>query len=350
MARSTVRGWRSTRSLSLALPAMIVGTLAACPGPREAGREAVAPSPPVVVYSGRNESLIGPLLERFEAASGIEVRARYGETTEMAATLLEEGSNSPADVFISQDAAALGAVAAAGLLEPLPPATLARVPERFGAPDGSWVGLSGRARAIVYNTGLVDEAELPRSLDAVGNPRYRGRFGIAPANGSLQAHLAVYRALAGPPALGELLAAIADNEPATYPKNGAIVQAVIAGEIEWGLVNHYYLLRALAEDPGAPAANFFMTEGPASGFVNLAGAGWLSATPGGLALIDFLLGDEAQRYFAAETFEYPLVAGVDAAPGLVPLAELATPDVDFAQVSAALEPTLVAISASGLMR
>ncbi len=332
----------------LALLAVMCAPLAAC-GRHEAGGGAAARKS-VVVYSGRNESLIGPLLERFEAATGLEVEARYGETAEIAATLLEEGANSPADVFISQDAAALGAVAAAGLLEPLPAATLARVPDRFRAPDGSWVGLSGRARSVVYNSERIDEGDLPRTLAEVGDPRYRSRFGLAPANGSLQAHLAVYRVVAGPEALDGLLAAIAANEPVTYPKNSAIVQAVIAGEVEWGLVNHYYLLRALAEDPQAPAANFFMSEGDASGFVNLAGAGRVSAAPGGLELIAVLHGDEAQRYFADETFEYPRVAGVEAAPGLVPLSRLATPDVDFARLSEALEPTLEAINASGLMR
>ncbi len=334
-------------STPVAALALLVG-LIGCQGPA-AERATVTPEP-IIVYSGRNESLIGPLLERFEAASGVEVRARYGETAEMAATLLEEGDNSPADVFISQDAAALGAVAAAGSLQPLPAEILARVPERFRAADGRWVGLSGRARSIVYNTTLIAETDLPSSLEQVTDPRYRGRFGIAPANGSLQAHLAVYGVVAGADALDRMLAGIVANEPSTYPKNGAIVQAVIAGEVEWGLVNHYYLLRALAEEPDAPARNFFQGEGPASGFVNLAGAGAVSNAAGATELIAFLLDDESQRYFAEETYEYPLVAGVEAAAGLQPLAELRSPSVDFAEVSEALEATLVAINSSGLMR
>lgn len=325
----------------------LVAVLAGCQGP-EVGE--VPAAEPIVVYSGRNESLIGPLLERFTEASGIEVRARYGETAEMAATLLEEAENSPADLFISQDAAALGAVSAAGSLRTLPAAVLERVPERFRSPTGSWVGLSGRARSVVYNTELISEDDLPKSLEQVTDPRYRGRFGIAPANGSLQAHLTVYGVVAGEEALTELLAGIVANEPGTYPKNSAIVQAVIAGEVEWGLVNHYYLLRALAEDPDAPARNYFQSEGPASGFVNVAGAGAVSDSPGAVELISFLLSDEAQRYFAEETFEYPLVPGIEAAPGLMPLSELASPSVDFGQVSDALESTLTAISSSGLMR
>lgn len=313
------------------------------------GQPSGMPAETVTVYSGRNESLIGPILERFEAGTEIEVEVRYGETAEMAATLLEEGGSTPADLFISQDAAALGAVAAAGLFRPLPTATLERVPARFRSPAGDWVGLSGRARSVVYNTELIGVEELPRSLEEVADPRYRGRFGIAPTNGSLQAHLAVFRVIHGPEALERLLAGIVANEPRSYPKNSAIVEAVLGGEVEWGLVNHYYLLRALAEQPEAPGANFFMDGGEASGFVNLAGAGLLSESPPAQRLLDYLLGAEAQRYFAEQTFEYPLAAGVEAGPRLVPLSELETPDVDFARVSANLEETLEAINASGLV-
>lgn len=317
---------------------------------RDEASQPMEVSSSVVVYSGRNESLIGPLLEKFEEQSGVEVEVRYGETAEMAATLLEEGTNSPADLFISQDAAALGAVAAAGLLGPLPASILERVPARFRSSDGNWVGLSGRVRSVVYNPTLVSEDDLPRSLEAVADPKYLGRFGIAPANGSLQAHLAVYQVVNGPQALETLLAGIAANKPGTYPKNSAIVQAVIAGEVEWGLVNHYYLLRALAEEPDAPGRNFFMSEGEASGFVNVAGAGRLSSSPRALELLEFLLSDDSQAYFAEETYEYPLVPGVPAAASLVPIEELATPEVDFGQVSDALEATLSAINASGLMQ
>jgi iron(III) transport system substrate-binding protein len=330
----------------------LLATIAVACGPPasqpETGVEEAASS--VVVYSGRNEALIGPLLERFEAAEGIEVEARYGGTAELAATLLEEGANTPADVYISQDAAALGALAGAGLLKPVEPAQLERVPARFRSPKGLWVGLSGRARAVVYNTGLVAPDDLPQSLDEVAETRFEGRFGIAPANASFQAHLAVHRALAGAEASDELMGRIAANGPRDYPKNSAIVAAVIAGEIDWGLTNHYYLWRAKKEQPEAPAANHFMPGGDASAFVNLAGAGVLSGNPAAARLIAFLLSDEAQRYFAEETYEFPLVAGVPAAADLPPLDSLATPEIDFSAVSAVLEETLTAINQSGLLQ
>jgi iron(III) transport system substrate-binding protein len=323
------------------------------PAPEEAaagraGETGIAGS--VTIYSGRNESLVRPLLERFLADTNVEVQVRYGETAELAATLLEEGDATPADVFISQDAAALGALADRGLFLPLPEDVLARVPRNMADPEGLWVGLSGRARTVVYNSERVQPEDLPKDLEEVADPRFRGRWGVAPLNGSFQAHMTVYRALNGPEALDELLASMAANEPQRYPKNSAIVEAVIAGEVDWGLVNHYYLWRALSEAPDAPAANFYMPAGDASGFVNLAGAGVLSDNPAALELVRYLLADDAQRYFAQETFEYPLVEGIEPAVELLPLRELGTPEIDFREVSAQLEATLEAINQSGLVR
>jgi len=305
---------------------------------------------PVLIYSGRSEALVGGLLEIFEEETGVEVQVRYGSTTEMAATLLEEGAHTPADVFLSQDAAALGAVSRAGLFRELNDEILSRVPERFRSPSGEWVGVSGRARTIVYNTERVSLGELPRSLQEVGDSRFRGRFGVAPTNGSFQAHMAVFRALHGAEALDALLAAMARNEPGRYPKNSAIVEAVIAGEVDWGLVNHYYLWRARKETPAAVAENYFFPVGEASGFVNTAGAGVLSERAEAHRLVAFLVSETAQSYFARETFEYPLAGGVDPAVELPPLTEVASASVDFGEVSAVFEETLAAIAASGLVQ
>jgi len=303
----------------------------------------------VVVYSGRNESLAGPLFARLGEELGIEIKVRYGGTAELAATLMEEGPATPANLFLSQDAAALGALAGAGLVVELPPEALARVAPEYRSRDGVWVGLSGRARCVVYNTERMRPEDLPAGLEQIVEPRFRGRFGIAPTNGSFQAHLAVYRTVAGRAALESLLAGLVANRPGFYPKNSAIVEAVIAGEIDFGLVNHYYLLRALAESPAAPAANYFMPSGAVSSFVNLSGVGVLRPTPATLALVEALLGDTSQRYFAEETFEYPLIAGLAPAAGLPPLGDLRARQLPFDEVAANLEETLELIAASGLL-
>jgi iron(III) transport system substrate-binding protein len=304
----------------------------------------------VVVYSGRNESLIGPLLDRFTEKTGIRVRVRYGGTAELAATLMEEGDRTPAGLFVSQDAAALGALSDLGMLRPVPSQTLARLPARFRSPNGDWVGLSGRARVVVFNSELISEEDLPRSLTDIADPRYRGRFGVAPTNASFQAHMALYLARNGEAALGRLLEGMAANEPLPFSKNSPIVEAVIAGEIEWGLVNHYYLWRALKENPTAPARNFFMRGDDVSSFVNLAGAALLNDDPAAAELLEYLLTDEAQRYFADETYEYPLLPGVEAAEGLPSLEEMETAEIDYGELSEALDATLTLINESGLNR
>jgi iron(III) transport system substrate-binding protein len=161
--------------------------------------------------------------------------------------------------------------------------------------------------------------------------------------------MALVAALGGEKALTELLSGMVSNEPNRYPKNSPIVAAVIAGEIDWGLTNHYYLWRALKENPDAPAKNHFMPAGDASSFINMAGVGILSDHPDAAELIDFLLSDEAQTYFAEETFEYPLVPGVPASVDLPALDLMLTPDADYRAVSAALEGALQQIMDSGLV-
>jgi iron(III) transport system substrate-binding protein len=304
----------------------------------------------ITVYSGRNEKLIAPLIARFEQESGITVRVRYGDTAELAATLMEEGKRTPADVFVSQDGAALGAVSRAGMFVPLSADLQSAVPARFRSSEGDWVGISGRARSIVYDPARIRVDELPESLVALGHRRYHGRFGLAPANGSFQAHMAVYHAVNGREALENLLRSLVANDPRRYPKNNTIVEAVMRGEIDFGLVNHYYTWQAKTEYPDASVENFFMPEGEASSFVNVAGAGILKQGDAAERFVRFLLSDGAQQYFATETFEYPLVEGVEPSIELQPLGEIRTPDVSMSEVSDLIGDTLVLIQRTGLLR
>lgn len=303
----------------------------------------------LTIYSGRNEKLIGPLLDRFGESSGIEVRVRYGSTPEMVATLLEEGTNTPADLFISQDAAALETLSRAGLLAELPDEIRGALPAGFRSGKGDWIGLSGRARCLVYNTERVKPEQLPQSLEDFAGAELAGPFGVAPGNASFQAQMAAYLVANGEQALAELLAGMAGNRPRTYPKNSPIVQAVIDGELDWGLVNHYYLMRALAEDPDAPAKNYLMPQGAASKFVDMAGAGILSDGAAARELMAFLVSERAQRYFADETFEFPLAENLPSDLHAPEELELAS-RFDYAAISEALEQTQTLIHESGLTR
>ena len=311
-----------------------------------------AQPPPLTVYSGRNRELIEPLLDQFGKATGIVVRVRYGETAELAATIMEEGQNSPADVYFAQDAGALGALAYAGRLRRLPESTLQRVDARFRSSDGNWVGLSGRARVIVYNTRRLSPRDLPESIVDFVNPRWRARIGWAPTNGSFQAHVTALRLLWGNERARQWLAGIKANGVRAYRNNTAIVAAVGAGEIDIGFVNHYYLFSFLRErGQGFPARNHYFPGADAGNLVNVAGAGIVDTArnaAGAQRLVEFLLSADAQRYFANETIEYPLAGGVATNPLLLPLSQIKTPKIDLNHLQA-LEETLKLLREAGIL-
>ncbi len=286
-----------------------------------------------MIYSGRNEELVGPIIERFEEESGIDVEVRYGDTAELAATILEEGENSPADVFFAQDAGALGAVSDRGLLSELPEDVLSRVEERFKDPEGRWVGVSGRARVVTYNMEALSEEDLPGSILDFTDPEWEGRIGWAPTNGSFQAFVTALRLIEGEDVAREWLEGIKANDPRTYENNIAILEGVASGEVEVGFVNHYYLFRKLEEEgEGFGARNYYLQNGDPGALINVAGLGVLSSvenTAEAEEFLEFMLSEEAQQYFADETFEYPLVEGVQPNGELVPLSEIETPEIDL---------------------
>ncbi len=306
----------------------------------------------LTVYSGRSENLVGPLFERFTEETGIEVAVRYAGSTELAATLREEGSNTPADVFFAQDPASLGAVAESGLFSALAPDILALVDPRFSDPSGRWVGTSGRARVVVYDSTRLSAADLPSSVAGFTSPEWRGRIAIAPTNGSFLAFVAAMLVMEGEAATSSWLKELAANDPGKYAKNSPIVAAVNGGEIEAGLVNHYYLLRLQAEEGETAAANHFLASGGPGSLVMPAGAGVLVTSnqkESAERLIEFLLSTESQEYFARETFEYPLAAGVAPLAGLPPLESLGSPLLDLAALAAALDLATDLVAAAGLL-
>ncbi|MCB0213960.1 MAG: iron ABC transporter substrate-binding protein [Anaerolineae bacterium] len=286
----------------------------------------------LTIYSGRSESLVGPLLERFKEESGLDVEVRYGDTAEMASTILEEGANSPADVFYGQDAGALGALAKAGRFTPLPEAILNQVEPRFRSPEGVWVGTSGRARTVVYNTDLLTETDLPDDIFGFCDSHWLGRIGWAPTNGSFQSFITALRVVEGEERARDWLFCIQSNDPLVFPNNSAIVESVGSGEIEVGFVNHYYLFRYLAEDPNYPAANYFPRSGDVGSMINVAGVGIINTTDNMDAaetFARFLLQANAQEYFNTETHEYPLAADIPTDSLLPPLNSFNSPDINL---------------------
>ena len=304
----------------------------------------------ITVYSGRQEDLVEGLFEQFEEATGISVDVRYGDSAELAATIAEEGDNTPADVFFAQDAGSLGSVGEEGLLAELPAETLDKVEERFADPQRRWVGTSGRVRVVAYNTEALSEDELPDSIWDYSDPSWRGRLGLPPTNASFQAMVTAMRLEAGDERTREWLEGIAANEPRIFENNVQTLEAIAAGEIEAGFVNHYYLYGLLEEQPEAPVANHFLEPGDAGALVNVAGVGILRTTdrPGmAQQLADYLLGP-GQEYFATETDEYPLVAGVSPETELPPLSDLQGPDIELGAFGPELKATLEMLDSVGL--
>jgi iron(III) transport system substrate-binding protein len=295
------------------------------------------PNGNLVLYSGRSESLIAPLIEQFRTTFGIDVQVRYGNTAELAATLLEEGENSPADLFFAQDPGGLGAVASEGMLAELPETILDLVDQRFRSPDNLWIGVSGRARVIAYNTENLSPEDLPNDLKGFTDPKWKGRIGLPPTNSSFQTMVTAMRYTWGEEATREWLEGILANDPEFYEKNTPTVAAVGAGEVEVGFVNHYYLYRFLKEEGESfPARNYFLPSGGPGSLVMAAGIGRLATSENAanaLSFIEFLLSTEAQIYFAEETFEYPLIPGIEIREGLIPLSELNVIDIDLADLA-----------------
>ncbi|GGO61732.1 iron ABC transporter substrate-binding protein [Nonomuraea cavernae] len=330
--------------------------LTACGGASDNGSgTSAANEKKITVYSGRSESLVKPLLDKFTQQSGIVVEARYAATAAMAGQLLEEGDRSPADAFFAQDAGALGAVAKKGMFAPLPDEIVGQVPETYRAKSKEWVGITARSRVLVYNPDLVPKAELPTSVFDLTKPEWKGKVGVAPTNASFQAFVTAIVVQHGEAKAKELLAGLKANEPQIRDGNGPILEEVNSGKLAVGLINHYYLGELAKEQGTTPdaltAKLHFFPNGDSGALVNVAGVGVLkkaAESPEVQTFVKYLLSADAQKYFAEETFEYPVVSGAAPPAGVPPLSELRVPTVDLNDLDQ-LEATIALIKDSGLV-
>ena len=334
-------------ALALSFSVLLAGCASETAATPDSSSSSASETESITLYSGRSEELIAPLLESFTSETGIEVNVRYGESAEMAATILEEGDNTKADVFFSQDAGALGAVASGAKTFPLPEDVLNSVPAKYRAQDGSWVGVSGRARVLTYNPEQV--TDLPKSVFDLADPGWKGRIAIAPTNASFQSFVTGMRVTQGEEATAEFLAAMKVNA-VLYEKNSQILDAVENGEVAAGLLNHYYWFEKAAEI-GADNMKSKMTwfaDGDAGNLVNVSGVSLLSDNPNALAFASWLLGETAQKYFLEKTFEYSLTSDVSPDPTLPKLSEIKGPEIDLSDLSS-LEQTLQLLTEAGLI-
>ncbi|GAA1002910.1 iron ABC transporter substrate-binding protein [Nocardiopsis tropica] len=316
---------------------LAVGTLTACgsgssPDPGASTASAAA-GPAITLYSGRSKELVGPLIEQIKGT--VAVNVAYDKKANQ---ILEEGDRSPADVYFGQDAGELGALAKAGLLEPLPSDITDKIPAQYRSGDGTWAATSARSRVLVYNPAQVADADLPSGIDGLLDPKFKGKVGYAPTNASFKSFVTALRVLRGEDGAKAWLQGFLANEPKKFEGNGKILDAVNSGTVASGLINHYYWAQAVKEKGQAavPSKLKFFDNDP-GGLVNLAGAAVLKSSTNKPQAIEFvrqLLTNSSQEYFATKTGEYPVVAGVPfSVPGLPPLADLKPPKIDYAQLS-----------------
>ena len=327
-------------------------------GDREIGGVTIAEMPDLegelTVYSGRGEALVGELLGFIEDRyPDFTVRPLYNSAAELVSQVETEGQNSPADVFYSVNAGALGTLADRGRTQQLPQAVLEFVPSNFRDPDSAWIGTSGRARSIPYNTDALSASDIPADIMSFPDTdAFEGEIGWTPTYSSFQAFVTAMRILEGEEATREWLNGMQELGVSTYGDEFQIARAVADGEISVGLANHYYIQRVLARrGSDAPLSTAF-TRDDAGAIFNVAGACVLDTASDSTLASNFvrhLLSAEAQDYFARSTFEYPLVPEVDPVGRLPPIDELSPPEgVDLSQLSD-LEATISLLRETGAL-
>jgi iron(III) transport system substrate-binding protein len=335
-------------SLSPFLTVFLALTWWSAPGPAPAAEK-------LVVYSGRAERLIKPVLDAFTAKTGIQVELLSSGTTELVNRLKAEGDRSPADLLITNDAGSLETARAAGLLRPLNMREIERaIPPQFRAPDNSWIGLSGRFWIIVYNTAMVKPDQV-RSLLDLADPKWKDKIAIPNAGSEyLQAGVSVIRASIGDERTKRFLEGLRDNAGThVYQKSSQIVEAVAKGQVALGIVNHYYVYRHLAAQPTAPLGVIMpdQQEGGMGAIMNVAGIGVLKHTAhldSAKLLVEFLVAQAGQKMFADLDKEYPLHPEVKPDPALIERKSFRVAMVPLTRLAELREPTLTLIEQVGL--
>lgn len=320
-----------TKKFRLALAAgaapLFLALLSGCSSNSEQAQDVTE----LTVYSGRSEEFIAPFFEQWQAQSGITLKIRYGDSAALAAQILEEGSNSPADLFLSQDAGSLGAISADGLFIELSEDIASAIPAEYVAANRNWVGVTGRARVFAYAPERVKQ--LPLSVTDLTKSEYRNQVGIAPTNSSFQAFVTALIESKGEEFAKSWLKGMQANGAKIYAENSVIVEAIDKSEISIGLVNHYYIWE-VSEGLGRAinVKNGYFEPGDVGNLINVSGAGVLASSKKYAAaedLINFLTSTQIQQKFVADTHEYSLISGAAAPADLPSLSQIGAPAVDL---------------------
>ncbi len=343
-------------AVSVVLLAGACGSARTLEGPAAAiydGECADADDRQLTVYSGRTENLIQPVLDAFECETGVDVAVRWGASTDLALLLAEEGDRTSADVFLSRSPGPVGFLENKGLLATVDAGVADLVDSQNRSDTRSWVGFTGRKRVLVYNLDNVAGDELPSSVFDLTDERYRGRVAIPATNGSFVDWFTVFRHQHGDDAVTQWLDGMVANDARYYPNNRSIVEAAGRGEIDMGLVNHYYQYQvAEAIGDGHRAANWEFGGEDIGSLLIITAATVTAASENAEAaneFIAYLLSAPVQQYFSSETLEYPLAAGVAPADVLPALAGPEIGSIDFDSLGEGFARSTEIIEASGIL-
>ncbi|MGH3458508.1 iron ABC transporter substrate-binding protein [Aeromicrobium sp.] len=315
-----------------ALTTLVATTLSACgTGSEESDRF-------ITVYNAQHEELLAELAPKFTEKTGIDVKLRNGKDFELGNQLVQEGEQTPADVFLTENSPAMSLVESKGLFAPLDQTSLDRIPEQYRPASGAWTGFVARSTVLIYDDDVVDEADLPESILDLAKPEWKGRTSFSPSGADFQAIVSAVLQLEGEKATEEWLEGIAENGT-VYQGNNIVMNSVNDSQVETGIMYHYYWYRDQAEageNSNDSRLHFFGKKDPGA-FVSVSGAGVLKASQkqaDAQRFVDYLTDVDGQQALAdSYALEYPLNPEVELEPPVKPLSELDPPDVDLTELN-----------------
>lgn len=327
-------------SFAFLVSAITLGTVTmTAPLPSAAQTAAVIPTADgIVVYNAQHISLTKAWADGFTRDTGIKVTLRNGSDTELGNQIVQEGAASPADVFLTENSPAMALVDSAGLFAPLAQATLAEVPASFRPANGRWLGIAARSTVFVYNKSKLTSAQLPKSMLDLASPGWKGRWAASPAGADFQAIVSALLELKGEAVTAAWLKAMKENA-ITYKGNGVVLKAVNAGQIDGGIIYHYYRVSDQAktgENSNNTEVHYFRNQDPGA-FVSISGGGVLASSKHkaeAQAFVKWVAGKGGQDVLkTGDSYEYAVGIGAQSNPKLVPLAELQAPVVEPAKLN-----------------
>lgn len=290
----------------------------------------------LTLYNAQHEQMVDLIVAAFTKQTGITVRIHSGEPPELASQIIQEGAASPADVFFTANSPELVMLDEHHLLAEVAPETLARIPSRFSATDGNWLGVLARENVLAFNTSMINESALPHSLLDLARAEWKGKLAIAPTDADFLPLVGAISALKGKPAALDWLTALKRNSQ-IYQDNEGVMAAVDRGAVATGIVNNYYWARLRVEKGAVNMHSrlHHFADGDLGNLVNISGAGVLAATrhpKAAQAFLAFLVSRATQEMIAQSdiSFEYPLVPGIAANKLLTPFDQLHPPKIGFA--------------------